>query len=146
MMSLNKGRLQSVFPEKKVNLHSYLPQNIQVPTFPERESILTITNCLIKPMSQEYTQIKERIEVDFVDEQNRPLKQIFYLQTGMVNFVKFMEDIFGEVPIGDFDLSSLVGVKIKAFIYHNYLSNGKGYANIAICELYEKNQSESETR
>ncbi|MEI2368769.1 hypothetical protein [Niallia circulans] len=90
--------------------------------------------------------MKERIEVDFIDEENRPLKQVFYLDTGMVNFAKLVDNIFGEVPIEEFVPSILVGVKIKAFIFHNYLGNGKGYANIATCELYEQNQSESKTR
>lgn len=146
MMSLTKGEFQPIFPERKINLHSHLPRDVQVPSLPEGDSILTITNCLIKPSSQGYNLIKERIEVDFIDEEGRPLKQVFYLNTGMVNFAKFVDNILGEVPIGEFDPSILVGVKIKAFIFHNYLSNGKGYANIATCELYEQNQSESETR
>jgi hypothetical protein len=139
-MSLNKGQCSSLLPEKKVNLHSYLPRNVQVPTLPEGVSILTITNCLIKPSSQGYNLIKERIEVDFIDEENHPLKQIFYLDTGMVNFAKFVDNIFGEVPTEEFNPSTLIGVKIKGFIFHNYLNNGKGYANIATCELYEQNQ------
>lgn len=145
-MSLTKGELQPIFTEKKIKLHSYLPRNVQVPTLPEGISILTITNCLIKPSSQGYNLMKERIEVDFIDEENRPLKQVFYLDTGMVNFAKFIDNIMGEVPIEEFDPNMLVGVKIKAFIFHNYLGNGKGYANIATCELYVQNQSESETR
>ncbi|MEC0446174.1 hypothetical protein SRCM100730_04006 [Bacillus velezensis] len=145
-MSLIKGELQPIFSGKKVRLHSYLPRNVQVPTLPEGVSLLTITNCLIKPSSQGYNLIRERIEIDFIDEEKRPLKQIFYLDTGMVNFAKFVDNILGEVPIEDFDLNTLVGVKVKAFIFHNYLSNGKGYANIASCELYQENQPESETR
>ncbi|MCM3478950.1 hypothetical protein [Caldibacillus thermoamylovorans] len=145
-MSLTKGEYQPVFPERKINLHSYLPRNVQVPTIPEGISILTITNCIIKTSSQGYNLIKERIEVDFIDEVRRPLKQVFYLDTGMVNFSKFVDNILGEVPVEEFDPVILVGVKIRAFIFHNYLSNGKGYANIATCELYEENQLESETR
>lgn len=145
-MMFTKGELHPEFPEKKINLHSYLPRNVQVPTLPEGVTILTITNCVIKPSSQGYNLMKERIEIDFIDEVNRPLKQVFYVDTGMVNFAKFVDNILGEVPIEEFDPNSLVGVKITAFIFHNYLSNGKGYANIATCELYEQNQIESETR
>lgn len=146
MMSLTKGELQPIIPVKKLNLHSYLPRNVHVPELQEGVSILTIINCLIKPSAQGYNLMKERIEVDFIDEENRPLKQVFYLDTGMVNFAKFVDNILGEVPIEEFDPHTLVGIKIKAFIFHNYLSNGKGYANIAACELYKQNQSESETR
>lgn len=145
-MSFTKGELHPEYEQKKINLHSYLPRNVQIPALPEGKSLLTITNCVIKPSSQGYNLMKERIEVDFIDEVNRPLKQIFYVDTGMVNFAKFLDNILGEVPIEEFDPNSLVGVKITAFIFHNYLSNGKGYANIATCELYEQNQIESETR
>lgn len=138
-MALNKGEMQPIFPEKKINLHRILPSNIQVPELPEGIVILTITNCLIKSISQGYNLIRERVEVDFKDEGNRSFKQIFYLDNGIVNFAKFIDNILGEVSIEDFAPSTLVGIKIKACIYHNYLSNGKGYANIATCELYEQN-------
>jgi hypothetical protein len=145
-MSLTKGEFRLILPEVKINLHSFLPFNVQVPTIPEGDSILTITNCIIKPFSQGCNLIKERIEVDFVDEESRPLKQVFKLDSGLVNFAKLVDNILGEVPAGEFDPSILVGIKIKAFIFHNYLSNGKGFANIATCELYKQSQSESETR
>ncbi|QWH03701.1 hypothetical protein EXW52_27420 [Bacillus mycoides] len=138
-MALNKGEIQPIFPEKRINLHRILTSNVQVPEFPEGIAILTITSCLIKPILQGYNLIRERVEVDFKDEGDRSLKQIFYLDTGIVNFAKFIDNILGEVPMEEFSPNVLVGITIKACIYHNYLSNGKGYANIATCELYEQN-------
>ncbi|WP_226528168.1 hypothetical protein [Metabacillus niabensis] len=99
--------------------------------------MLTITNCKIISNNQINSNVRERIEVDFIDEENKPLKKIFYRDTGMVNFAKFIEDIFIDPTWDDLDLNHLVGNKIKAYIYHNYLANGKGYANIAKCELYQ---------
>lgn len=137
-MTLTIGKRQ-LFPSKKINLVSYIPEEVQVPIFPEGESVLTITKCLLK---SSHNMGRERIEIEFKDDENRLLRQIFYLDTGIVNFAKFINNIFGDVPSGEFDPSSLVGIKIKAFIYHNYLSNGKGYANIALCEPYQENHLE----
>ncbi|WP_374717470.1 hypothetical protein [Neobacillus sp.] len=145
-MSLTKGEYRPQLPEQKINLLGFVPNEVKVPNIPEGETILTIISCKIIPCPQGYKTVRERIEVDFIDEEKRQLRQIFYRDTGMVNFVKFVDDILGEVPSEDFDLNFLIGIKIKAIIYHNYLNNGKGYANIAFCEFYDQSNSEGKTR
>ncbi|WBX81512.1 hypothetical protein PD280_07375 [Virgibacillus salarius] len=135
-MVLQKGE-HKYQQQQAINLFNFMPSDIQQPSIHEGETLLTITSCKIVSGSYGYNSGKEKIIIEFKNEEDVTFRQVFYKESGMVNFAKFISCIFGEEVLGEFDINSLIGVRIKAFIYHNYLSNGKGYANIGVCELYK---------
>jgi hypothetical protein len=133
---LRKGHLQlDIFPEVYINVEELIPPKVTQPSIPEGEAELVITGCHVtEEVYGYYQQGKKRVTITFANEQGQTFSQTYYIDKHNPNLAKFIYQALGYIPEGEFRLKTLKGRKIRAFLYHNYSHEGKGYVNIASCE------------
>lgn len=127
-------KIYNVISEIILNVENLLPSGVDAPAIPEGITDLVITEVLSENQSFGKFEGMKKIIFTFSNEDEQSFNQTFYVGKTHTNFVKFINDVLGEVPEGEIDLNILKGRKIRAFLYHNYTEGGKGYVNIASCE------------
>ncbi|MGW6190584.1 hypothetical protein ACWFRC_07515 [Bacillus cereus] len=132
--SIFRNHNLNIFPKTYIHIENLIPPRIDVPLIKEGINILTITGCKLSEGFSSNYHGKKKLVISFSDEEGQLLSQTYYLGQYNTNFLKFINNILGEIPEGEFCLDSLKGIKIRAFLFHNYTNDGKGYVNIASCE------------
>ncbi|MED4851782.1 hypothetical protein P9386_08125 [Caldifermentibacillus hisashii] len=136
---LRKGHLQlDIFPEVYINVEELIPPKVIEPSIPEGETELVITGYHVTEENYGYYhQGKKRVTITFSNEQGQTFSQTYYIDKYNPNLAKFIYQVLWNIPEGEFSLKTLKGRKIRAFLYHNYTNEGRGYVNIASCEPIE---------
>ncbi len=137
-MQTNINCTRNIFEDKlaidKINYNDILNGQIKCPNYQQGESNLTIIKYKSEVMYGSYSS-NVKAEFIFEDDFGNEFAQVYFLKNGKNNNLgKFIYEVLGYAPDGEFSLKELEGKRITATIAHYYNEIGVGYANIAFCE------------
>lgn len=119
--------------ELKLNdIYDLVSKDASKPNFPQGKTLLCIKRCEVK---WGYTDDNKLIKIICEDDLGKEFVQVFSIKNGISNnLAKFICEVLGYEPEGEFNINELEGKTIEATIAHYYNDVGVGYANIVFCE------------